>query len=220
MKLSISLAAALLLTSSVYANSGIVDEMGGFPEANLNVSGPEAVPYDFPPEAIPDGIAGSMTPAPEIPPAGGCRAQFIEAAKAYKGMRYVYGGKSRGDGGVDCSGLVVGALSDFRDSGIADCPKDPDLLNKLVAARDTYKMVGILPMIRREELKMGDLVFSDYGYKGVPGPGHVYIFIREGDGGNAWVMESGGTGDHNVAEEQRAIQAGSTFGSMTPVIGE
>jgi hypothetical protein len=220
MKLLISLAAAVLLTPSVYASSGIVDGMGGLPDTNLNISGPEPVPYDFPPEDMPDGIAGSMPPAPEIQPAGGCRAQFLEAAKAYKGMRYVHGGESRKEGGVDCSGLVVGALNDLRDSGTADCPKDMDLLNKLVAARDTYKMVGVLPKIKREELKMGDLVFSDYGYKSVPGPGHVYIFIREGDGGNAWVMESGGTGDHNVAEEQRSIQASSTFGSMTPVLGE
>ena len=220
MKLLILLAAAALLTPSVYANSGILDEMGGLPEANLNVPGPEAVSAQFPPEVMPDGIEGSMPPAPAMLPADGCRAQFMEMAKAYKGMPYVRGGKSRGDGGVDCSGLVVAALNDLRGSGKADCPKDMDLLNKLVTARDTYKMVAALPMIRREELKMGDLVFSDYGYQGVPGPGHVFIFIEFDGKDKARVMESGGTGDHNVAEEIRSIQPGATFGSMSRILGE
>ncbi len=80
----------------------------------------------------------------------GDRIEAAGAAEAMRGLPYLWGG--RGDGGLDCSGLVQRAL-EF--AGI-DCPRDSDM------QRDT--LGEMLP--DDAPLRRGDLVFF---------PGHVGI---------------------------------------------
>jgi cell wall-associated NlpC family hydrolase len=83
------------------------------------------------------------------------RIEAAEAAEAMTGLPYLWGG--RGDGGLDCSGLIQRAL-EF--AGI-DAPRDSDM------QRDT---LGRL-LADEEPLRRGDLVFF---------PGHVGI-MADGD---------------------------------------
>lgn len=216
MKLFI-LSAAMALTAPLYA--GIMDEMGGAPEVNSAVPAPVAVAgVEFPQgEPMPEGIPGSQPPAGAQPT--GCRARFIEIVRTFIGKPYVSGGADKAARGVDCSGLVVASLKELNASGGGDCPRDRGLLDKIVGARDTYHIQPILPRTELKDLKPGDLVFSDYGYHGKAGPGHMFIFLEQAGPGQAKVLESGGLGDRNVAEEVRPI-SGATFASLSAVFGE
>lgn len=70
------------------------------------------------------------------------RERFVQAALAYKGTPYVYGGLSRS--GIDCSGLVYAAA---RDSGTASLPR---------TASTIYSKSTIINASQRQR---GDLVF-------------------------------------------------------------
>lgn len=87
---------------------------------------------------------------------------IVNAAKSYLGTPYVWGGTS--SSGVDCSGLVQLAA---KASGI-DVP------------RTTYEQIKVGKAVDRNNLQEGDLVF----FKGSGGssaePGHVGIYVGNG----------------------------------------
>jgi hypothetical protein len=76
------------------------------------------------------------------------------AAEAMCGLPYLWGG--RGDGGLDCSGLVQRA---FEFAGL-DCPRDSDMQREQLGE----------PLAEDEPLRRGDLVFF---------PGHVGIMADD-----------------------------------------
>lgn len=64
--------------------------------------------------------AAVATPTPAAPASGPTGASLVEAARAYVGTPYVWGGESLAEGGLDCSGLVLRALADL---GVTDVPR-------------------------------------------------------------------------------------------------
>lgn len=98
--------------------------------------------------------------------------QIVAAAKQYLGTPYVYGGTS--SSGVDCSGLVQLAA---KASGI-DIP------------RTTYDQINVGQAVSKNNLQEGDLVFFRGSGGSTSAPGHVGIYI-----GNGQYIQAPKTGD-------------------------
>lgn len=98
--------------------------------------------------------------------------QIVAAAKQYLGTPYVYGGTS--SSGVDCSGLVQLAA---KASGI-DVP------------RTTYDQINVGQAVSKNNLQEGDLVFFKGSGGSASAPGHVGIYI-----GNGQYIQAPKTGD-------------------------
>jgi cell wall-associated NlpC family hydrolase len=98
--------------------------------------------------------------------------QIVAAAKQYLGTPYVYGGTS--SSGVDCSGLVQLAA---KASGI-DIP------------RTTYDQINVGQAVSKNNLQEGDLVFFRGSGGSASAPGHVGIYI-----GNGQYIQAPKTGD-------------------------
>ena len=88
--------------------------------------------------------------------------QIVAAAKQYLGTPYIYGGTS--SSGVDCSGLVQLAA---KASGI-DIP------------RTTYDQINVGQAVSKNNLQEGDLVFFRGSGGSASTPGHVGIYIGNG----------------------------------------
>ena len=225
MRLLMLSAALLFSVQYVHAQGALggweLPEAGGF-----GAPAPQAVPAEFPPEAMPPGIPGSRPPEAAVPP-GDCRMRFIDTAASHSGASYKLG-KSAGNQ-FDCSGLVVAALRELKDAGTPGCPGDIGLLDSIVKNRSTDHMwpeierrgLAIQHNELREKLRPGDLIFSDDGYNVPAGlPGHVFIFVAFAEGNEIEVVESGGTGNRGVAREKRQLPSDARGASMTPVLGE
>ncbi|MCR4953276.1 MAG: C40 family peptidase [Treponema sp.] len=84
------------------------------------------------------------------------RQKFIEAAKTYLGVPYVYGGSTRS--GIDCSGFIMCA---YRDAGLGSLPH---------SAKSMYSQSTKITAAERE---VGDLCF----FADSSGISHVSIYI-------------------------------------------
>ncbi|WP_234996561.1 C40 family peptidase [Demequina sp. NBRC 110054] len=84
---------------------------------------------------------------------------LVEAAREYLGVKYVWGGESLSEGGLDCSGLV---LRSFTDLGVDGIPR---------VARDQGKIGTEIDSMK--DAKVGDLLIFDGG-------SHIGIYIGNG----------------------------------------
>ncbi len=91
---------------------------------------------------------------------------IVNDARKYLGQQYILGGDPYGPGGTDCSGLVDRVMA--------------DLGHKLPGRPLTWDLVKMGQAVNYGDALPGDLVFTNYGEGGIPGPGHVGIY--EGNG--------------------------------------
>lgn len=95
-----------------------------------------------------------------IAPGSGVTGQdLVDAASAYLGVPYVWGGESLAEGGLDCSGLVQRALADLGVDGVPRVARDQATLGTEVASLD--------------EALPGDLVV-------LSGGSHIGIYVGNG----------------------------------------
>ncbi|GIG24074.1 C40 family peptidase [Cellulomonas denverensis] len=69
---------------------------------------------------------------------------LVEAAKAYQGTPYVWGGESLDEGGLDCSGLVQRALADLGVTGIPRTAREQMTLGEEVPSLDQARPGDLL----------------------------------------------------------------------------
>ena len=127
-------------------------------------------------------IAGAMTPTstPKLKSNG---EKIVEVAQKYLGTPYIWGGKSKSTGGVDCSGLIYNVLKDSGfDVGVQ-------------RARDYYSSKNFGTPVSKESLQPGDIVF--FGSDGVAT--HTGIYVGNGNmihssGGSANTASNPGKG--------------------------
>lgn len=127
----------------------------------------------------------------------GQRQAFVEALKQFLGTPYKWGGTSPGrDGGVDCSGLIVAALTRI---GMNQIPR---------TAADQQRATSAKPLGDPGSLQAGDLIFAGQPAK------HVVIFIGDGQ-----VIESPNSGSFvsisNLQQRLQSLKEPST-GSLLP----
>ncbi|WP_051132918.1 C40 family peptidase [Nocardia paucivorans] len=108
-------------------------------------------------------LAGQQAPGGQTVAGGSTAAQqLLRTALAQIGKPYIWG--AEGPGGFDCSGLVQYAA---RSAG-RNVPR--------VAAAQ-YQA---LPKIHPQNIQPGDLIFPSSSFKGAGAPGHVMIYIGNG----------------------------------------
>ena len=91
-------------------------------------------------------------------------ADFVKQAEQEIGVPYVYGGDS--PSGFDCSGLVVWCLHRI---GIASCPRTSE-----------QQWTWCKHLAGEKDLLPGDLVFEQWPEDTDPPPGHVVIYVGDG----------------------------------------
>jgi len=91
---------------------------------------------------------------------------MVNDARKYLGQQYILGGDPYGGGGTDCSGLVDRVMA--------------DLGHKLPGRPLTWDLVKMGTAVNYADALPGDLVFTNYGEGGIPGPGHVGIYEGAG----------------------------------------
>jgi peptidoglycan DL-endopeptidase CwlO len=94
----------------------------------------------------------------------GAIATVVSRALSQHGTPYVWGGggpHGPTNGGFDCSSLMQYA---FAGAGV-DLP------------RTTYQQIGLGMPVSPGNIRAGDLIFSNFGEGGTPGPGHVQLAI-------------------------------------------
>jgi len=91
---------------------------------------------------------------------------IVNQARKYLGQQYVLGGNPYGGAGTDCSGLVDRVMA--------------DLGHRLPGRPLTWDLVKMGQAINYKDALPGDLVFTNYGEGGIPGPGHVGIYEGAG----------------------------------------
>lgn len=110
---------------------------------------------------------------------------LVEAAKKYIGTAYVWGGDSKADGGLDCSGFVYNAL---KDSG----------KNVGRTTAQGYRQGGT--KVDKNNLQPGDLVF--FGKKGKAS--HVGIYA-----GNGQIIHSSGSSKNTKSNPGKGVSIAS-----------
>ena len=118
-------------------------------------------------------ITAAGTGGASAPPATGCTSPgqvasgpvgtMVQAAVAQIGKPYVWG--ATGPDSFDCSGLVVYA---WRQAGYQ------------LTVRTSEEMYNVAVPVPAGQEQPGDLIFSNWGEDGVPGPGHVQIVVTPG----------------------------------------
>lgn len=86
----------------------------------------------------------------------------ITYAETFMGVSYVWGGTS--PSGFDCSGFVQYVYSHFG----------------ITLPRTSEEQYGVGSAVDKSNLQPGDLVFFNWGEDGIPGPGHVGMYIGGG----------------------------------------
>lgn len=111
--------------------------------------------------STPPTTASRLDESRSIAPGSGVTAQdLVAAAKKYQGVKYVWGGESLSEGGLDCSGLVLRSLTDL---GIADgVPR---------VARDQQRLGTKVPSL--DDALPGDLLVFNGGT-------HIAIYVGNG----------------------------------------
>jgi cell wall-associated NlpC family hydrolase len=117
----------------------------------------------------PDGTGGQGTDQRKSgTTAGDTGSSAIDAvvarALSQHGTPYVWGGggpHGPTNGGFDCSSLMQYA---FAGAGV-DLP------------RTTYQQIGLGHAVSPGDIRPGDLIFTNFGEGGTPGPGHVQLAI-------------------------------------------
>lgn len=125
-------------------------------------------------------------------------AAAITFAQAALGTPYVWGGESKS--GYDCSGLIYAA---YRSAGIRNI------------GRTTYEQYRQGRAVGMNQLRPGDLVFTDY--EGTGKPTHVVLYI-----GNGKVIAAPHTGDVVKIESLSGFQ-GHVIGArrlVHPALGQ
>lgn len=103
---------------------------------------------------------GTRPTSDGVAPGTGLTGQdLVRAAERYLGTPYVWGGESLAEGGLDCSGLVLRALTDLGVEGVPRVARDQQELGEGVASLDQA-----LP---------GDLLVFDGG-------SHIAIYVGDG----------------------------------------
>ncbi len=115
----------------------------------------------------------------------GNASSLVEAAKKYIGTAYVWGGDSKADGGLDCSGFVYNAL---KDSG----------KNVGRTTAQGYRQGGT--KVDKNNLQPGDLVF--FGEKGKAS--HVGIYA-----GNGQIIHSSGSSKNTKSNPGKGVSIAS-----------
>jgi peptidoglycan DL-endopeptidase CwlO len=131
------------------------------------------------------GGSAQTTFTGSLPPVSGRAAVAVAYAKSKLGDEYVYGGN--GPNVFDCSGLTQEA---WKAAGVS-------------IERTSYEQYDSLPHISLSALQPGDLVFF---YPGSSGPGHVAIYIGDGE-----LIHAPHTGT--------VVQYASLYGSDMPIVG-
>jgi cell wall-associated NlpC family hydrolase len=104
------------------------------------------------------------------------KKKFLDTALKQVGDPYVYG--AEGPNAFDCSGLVQYSA---QQAGIKNMPR---------TASEQYNATKNHP-VSAKDLQPGDLIFPDAEFNEAGGPGHVMIYV-----GNGQVVEAPHTGDH------------------------
>jgi cell wall-associated NlpC family hydrolase len=122
------------------------------------VSGAVGSSWDASSSAARSVASSSAASGPSVPAAATGPA-LVEAARAYLGVPYVWGGESLAEGGLDCSGLVQRSLADLGVTGVPRVARDQASLGTAVPS-----LADALP---------GDLLVFDGG-------SHIGIYAGEG----------------------------------------
>jgi peptidoglycan DL-endopeptidase CwlO len=116
------------------------------------------------PGAAGRGSSGQQTAANPTGTDTSAIGTVVQRALSQHGTPYVWGGGGPNgptNGGFDCSSLMQYA---FAGAGV-DLP------------RTTYAQIGLGQPVSPGDVRAGDLIFSNFGEGGTPGPGHVQLAI-------------------------------------------